>query len=160
MKFKDFLAVAASVVLREFKNMFDADKLVYRQNYSRMLKLGMVDELVGIGQADYVLAHYAPLRETLGDGVYETFIKCITKDMLEAYIKEHDDASDTFLLHPLGLEVLAMHGFSGFIARHEAEFTNIAKQFPPAFAYSDYARERYIDTLSRMLDKNVDEILS
>lgn len=149
-----------SKVLRKISDGFDAEKLAARQKYSRMLKLGMVKELVDFGQSDYVIKHYASLKDALGDGVYMTVSECITKEMLTEYLRSHDDANDFFLIHPQGLEVLEENQYSGFVASHETQFCKIVKNFPMPFRRSEEFCKKYLERLAWILDRPVSYLLS
>ena len=131
----------------------DLDILFNDKKYDLLLRLGQIEEFVNRGLANEVIARFTTFRKELGKNIYVRAISCITEQMLDAYLKKVDNNLDFFIIHPLGLQVLAANEYSGFIAANEKEFRAIAENFPDEFRGATLdARRKYISTLKRYLD--------
>lgn len=134
-------------------SMLDVDAMFRAKKYDMLIRLGQLQEFVNRGLEAELIARYPLFRRELGNDLLTQAVSLINEDMLERYIK--DSSSNEFgffIFHPLGLKVLAEHEFTGFIAAHEAEFRNIAEDFPEEFRISENAHRDYVTLLNRVLD--------
>lgn len=130
--------------------------LFWTRQYAKLLQRGEVEFLVKRGKFRFVIAHpeLIPVGAKNAKDIeaYAPYMKHITETMMRLYLKLNPRRFEFFLLHPLGLEVLAKEGFSGVIANHEKEFAAIGRDFPPSFCINDQAYHRYIDLLNIQLE--------
>ena len=130
--------------------------LYWTRQYAKLLQRGEVEFLVKRGKFRFVIAHpeLIPVgaKQLKNVDAYAPYMAHISETMLHLYLKLNPKRFDLFLLHPLGLKVLAKEGFSGVIANREKEFVAIGRHFPKSFRISPQAYHDYIELLNLQLE--------
>lgn len=129
--------------------------LLLTHQYAKLLQRGEVEFLVKHGKFKFVIKHpeLIPARAPLSNpDAYAPYVCHVSELMLKLYLKLNPRRFEFFLIHPLGLKVLAREGFSGVIANHEKEFVELGKNFPESFRVTPDAHRKYIELLNIQLE--------
>ena len=129
--------------------------LLLTHQYAKLLQRGEVEFLVKHGKFKFVIKHpeLIPAKAPFSNpDAYAPYVCHVSETMMHLYLKLNPRRFEFFLLHPLGLKVLAKEGFSGVIAIHEKEFVALGKNFPKSFRITPDAYHQYIDLLNIQLE--------
>ena len=129
--------------------------LLLTHQYAKLLQRGELEFLVKNGKFKFVIKHpeLIPAKAPLSNpDAYAPYVCHVSELMMHLYLKLNPRRFEFFLIHPLGLKVLAKEGFSGVIANHEKEFVELGKNFPESFRVSPDAQREFIDLLNIQLE--------
>ena len=138
------------------KRMVNSRRFLYlTHQYAKLLQRGEVEFLVKRGKFRFVIAHpeLIPAKAPLSNpDAYAPYVRPVTELMMKMYLRINPRRFDFFLIHPLGLKVLAKEGFSGVIANHEKDFVALGTNFPESFRITPDAYREFIDLLNIQLE--------
>lgn len=132
--------------------MLDIEAMFRAKKYDLLIRLGQLEEIVKRGHFKELIARYPKYDSELTQEMSGVVVSLITEEMLEQYITDESQREfGFFIIHPLGLRVLAKYEFSGYIAAHEQDFLAMCdilahKEFP-GITYNEY-----VTTLNKFLD--------
>lgn len=141
------------------KHLVNSRQFLYlTHQYAKLLQRGEVEFLVKRGKFRFVITHpeLIPAKAPLSNpDAYAPYVSHVTETMMKTYLRLDPRRFDFFLIHPLGLKVLAKEGFSGVIANREKEFVALGVNFPESFKISPDAHRKYVELLNLQLEVSI-----